>query len=128
MQVTCVNAEGLAATPDTNSFSVSYTLPATPTVVVTPSTSLAKITVTPTQPTPGGGQPTVTSIDIFVRCAAGRNYPDGERPVGGVGIRVGAALPPSTAWVDYPSAGVAYEYMVRANADNGTYADSAWTA
>jgi hypothetical protein len=128
VRVTCVNAEGLAATPDTNSFSVSYTAPATPTVVVTPSTSLAKITVTPTQPTPGGGQPTVTSIDIFVRCAAGRNYPDGERPVGGVGIRVGAALPPSTAWVDYPSAGVAYEYMVRANADNGTYADSAWTA
>ena len=128
VQVTCVNAEGLAATPDTNSFSVSYTLPATPTVVVTPSTSLAKITVTPTQPTPGGGQPTVTSIDIFVRCAAGRNYPDGERPVGGVGIRVGAALPPSTAWVDYPSAGVAYEYMVRGWADNGTYADSAWTA
>ncbi|HQZ36006.1 MAG TPA: hypothetical protein PK020_16385 [Ilumatobacteraceae bacterium] len=128
VQVTCVNAEGLAATPDTNSFSVSYTLPATPTVVVTPSTSLAKITVTPTQPTPGGGQPTVASIDIFVRCAAGRNYPDGERPVGGVGIRVGAALPPSTAWVDYPSAGVAYEYMVRGWADNGTYADSAWTA
>jgi hypothetical protein len=128
VRVTTVNVEGLTATPDTNSFSVSYTAPATPTVVVTPSTSLAKITVTPTQPTPGGGQPTVTSIDIFVRCAAGRNYPDGERPVGGVGIRVGAALPPSTAWVDYPSAGVAYEYMVRANADNGTTADSAWTA
>ena len=128
VRVTTVNVEGLTATPDTNSFTTTYTSPATPTVVVTPSTSLAKITVTPTQPTPGGGQPTVTSIDIFVRCAAGRNYPDGERPVGGVGIRVGAALPPSTAWVDYPSAGVAYEYMVRANADNGTYADSAWTA
>lgn len=128
VRVTTVNAEGLTATPDTNSFSVSYTLPATPTVVVTPSTSLAKITVTLTQPTPGGGQPTVASIDIFVRCAAGRNYPDGERPVGGVGIRVGAALPPSTAWVDYPSAGVAYEYMDRGWADNGTYADSAWTA
>jgi hypothetical protein len=128
VRVTTVNVEGLTATPDTNSFSVSYTAPATPTVVVTPSTSLAKITVTPTQPTPGGGQPTVTSIDIFVRCAAGRNYPDGERPVGGAGIRVGAALPPSTAWVDYPSAWVAYEYMVRANADNGTTADSAWTA
>lgn len=128
VRVTCVNAEGLAATPDTNSFTTTYTAPATPTLVVTASTSLAKITVTPTQPTPGGGQPTVTSIDIFVRCAAGRNYPDGERPVGGAGIRVAAAWPPSTAWVDYPSAWVAYEYMVRAKADNGTTADSAWTA
>ena len=70
------NAEGLTATPDTNSFSVSYTSPATPTVVVSASSALGKITITPPQPTPGGGQPTVTSIDIFVRLSSAHTSPD----------------------------------------------------
>lgn len=129
VRVTTVNAEGLTATPDTNSFTTTYTSPATPTVVVSASSSLGKITVTPTQPTPGGGQPTVTSIDIFVRLSSAHTYPDLERPVGGAGIRIAAALPPSTAWVDRAcSSGIAYEYLVRSWADNGTSADSAWTA
>ena len=128
VRVTTTNAEGLAATPTTHDFSVSYTLPATPTLVVAPSITFAKVTIAPTQPTPGVGQPTVTSIDVLVRCVAGRSYPDRERPVGGDGIRVATGLPPSTVWVDYPSAGVAYEYKVRAWGDNMTYSDSAWTA
>ena len=129
VRVTTVNVEGLTATPDTNSFTTTYTSPATPTVVVSASSSLGKITVTPTQPTPGGGQPTVTSIDIFVRLSSAHTYPDLERPVGGAGIRIAAALPPSTAWVDRAcSSGIAYEYLVRSWADNGTFADSAWTA
>ena len=129
VRVTTTNAEGLTATPDTNSFTVTYTLPATPTVTVTPNNTTGVITVTPTQPTPGGGQPTVTSIDIFVRLSSAHTYPDLERPVGGAGIRIAAALPPSTAWVDRAcSSGIAYEYLVRSWADNGTFADSAWTA
>ena len=48
VRVTTVNAEGLTATPDTNSFTTTYTSPATPTVVVSASSSLGKITVTPT--------------------------------------------------------------------------------
>ena len=99
-------------------------------MVVAANSTLGKITITPTQPTPSGGQPTVTSIDIYVRCAAGRTYASGERPVGGTGIRILAgSANVSTAWIDWACAsGVAYEYMVRGWAADGTFSDSAWTA
>lgn len=129
VRVTTTNAEGLTATPDTNSFTVTYTLPATPTVTVTPNNTTGVITVASAHPTPGGGQPTVTSAEVWVRCTTARNYPDLERPVGGAGIRVAAGLTPGASWIDRAcSSGIAYEYLVRGWADNGTFADSAWTA
>lgn len=129
VRVTTTNAEGLTATPDTNSFTVTYTLPATPTVTVTPNNTTGVITVASAHPTPGGGQPTVTSAEVWVRCTTARNYPDLERPVGGAGIRVAAGLTPGAPWIDRAcSSGIAYEYLVRGWADNGTFADSAWTA
>lgn len=129
-RLTTTNSEGLAAAAVTHSFTCTYTPPATPTVVVAANSTLGKITITPTQPTPSGGQPTVTSIDIYVRCAAGRTYASGERPVGGTGIRILAgSANVSTAWIDWACAsGVAYEYMVRGWAADGTFSDSAWTA
>lgn len=129
-RLTTTNSEGLAAAAVTHSFTCAYTPPATPTVVVAANSTLGKITVTPTQPAPSGGQPAVTSIDIYVRCAAGRTYASGERPVGGVGIRILAgSTAVSTAWIDWACAsGVAYEYMVRGWAADGTFSDSAWTA
>lgn len=127
-RVTTANDEGLVGTADTNSFSVAYTGPATPTLTVTGNTPAGAITVEHTNPTPTGSQPDVTSVDIFVRCTAG-TYPDGERPVAGNGIRVKTGLAPDADWIDYaPASGRAYQYMVRAYGDNGTTGDSAWTA
>jgi hypothetical protein len=129
VRVTTANDEGLVGTPDTNAFSVSYTLPATPTVTVTASSVNGYITVASSHPTPGGGQPTVTSADVFVRLSSAHNYPDLERPVGGAGIRIAAGLTPGVSFLDRAcSSGVAYEYMVRGWADDLTFADSAWTA
>lgn len=129
VRVTCTNTEGLTATPDTNSFSVSYTLPATPTLTATANNTTGVITVASAHPAPSGGQPTVTSAEVWVRCTTARTYADMERPVGGVGIRVADGLTPGVSWVDRAcSSGVAYEYMVRGRADDGTFADSAWTA
>ena len=127
-RVTTAQLEGLVGTADTNSFSVAYTAPATPTLTVTANTPTGAITVAHANPTPTGSQPTVTSCDVFVRCTAG-NYPDGDRPVGGNGIRIKASLTPGVDWIDYaPASGRAYEYMVRAYGDNGTTTDSAWTS
>ena len=127
-RVTTANDEGLVGTADTNSFSVAYTAPATPTLTVTGNTPTGAITVEHANPTPGGSQPTVTSCDVFVRCTAG-TYPDGERPVAGDGIRVKTGLTPGANWIDYaPASGRAYQYLVRAYGDNGTTADSAWTS
>ena len=129
VRVTTANDEGLLGAPDTNTFSVSYTLPATPTVTVTASSVNGYITVASSHPTPGGGQPTVTSADVFVRLSSAHNYPDLERPVGGAGIRIATGLTPGASWIDRAcSGGIAYEYLVRGWADNGTFADSAWTA
>ena len=128
VRVTTANDEGLLGTADTNSFDVSYTAPATPTVTVTANTPTGAVTVAHTNPTPGGSQPTVYAMDVYVRCTSG-NYPDGDRPVGGNGIRIKASLTPGVDWIDYaPASGRAYEYMVRAYGDNGTTADSAWTS
>lgn len=129
VRVTTANDEGLLGAPDTNTFSVSYTLPATPTVTVTASSVNGYITVASSHPTPSGGQPTVTSADVFVRLSSAHNYPDLERPVGGAGIRIATGLTPGASWIDRAcSSGIAYEYLVRGWADNGTFADSAWTA
>lgn len=128
VRVTTANDEGLVGTADTNSFSVSYTAPATPTLTVTANTPTGAITVEHTNPTPTGSQPTVTSVDVYVRCTAG-TYADGERPVGGAGIRVKTGLTPGVDWIDYaPASGRAYQYLVRAYGDNGTTGDSAWTS
>ena len=129
VRVTTANDEGLLGTPDTNAFPVVYTLPATPTVTVTASSVNGYITVASSHPTPSGGQPTVTSADVFVRLSSAHNYPDLERPVGGAGIRIATGLTPGASWIDRAcSGGIAYEYLVRGWADNGTFADSAWTA
>lgn len=129
VRVTTANDEGLLGAPDTNTFSVAYTLPATPTVTVTASSVNGYITVASSHPTPGGGQPTVTSADVFVRLSSAHNYPDLERPVGGAGIRIAAGLTPGVSFLDRAcSSGIAYEYMVRGWADDLTFADSAWTA
>lgn len=107
---------------------VSYTPPAVPTLTVSPNSTGGTITISPTQPTPTGGEPTVTSIDIWCRTATDSPYGDPQRPPT-TGVRIVAGIPPSTAWVDYaPASGVIYEYQVVANGSNTTTSASAWTA
>lgn len=97
---------------------VSYTVPATPTLTVLASDSLAAIYVAISNPTPSGGQPSVASNDLLRR----------ETATGGDGVRIATGLPPNSSTFDYtPASGTDYEYAVRAVGSNGTTALSAWT-
>src|SRR4030095_14622021 len=69
IQLTTANNEGLASTTQTRNFTVAYTPPATPTIVATPMVSAGYIRVSITNPTPGGGQPTVAGNDVWRRVA-----------------------------------------------------------
>lgn len=95
---------------------VSYTPPATPSSILTPSSSTASIAVTLSSPAPGAGQPAVASYDLFRR----------ETLVGGAGIRIGTALPAGVFTDRTVASGVDYGYLVRAVATNGTTSDSGW--
>jgi hypothetical protein len=119
VEVTTKNTEGLESNPDTNAYTVTFPSPAVPTLVVTAnSTSTWAITVTPTQPTPTGGQPVVTSIDLYRRVVGS----------GTTGTRLAAGIAPTTAYVDYSVASaVAYEYRVLATGTTGATTYSAWT-
>lgn len=101
---------------------VSYTPPATPTLAITTAQLNGRdagFLITPTHPTPSGGQPAVVSIDIYRRKVAD----------GGSGQRYATGLAPSSPWADYRvAAATPYAWLVRAFAANGTYTDSAWTA
>lgn len=97
---------------------VSYTPPATPTITLTANLGLAAIVLTPTQPTPTGTQPAVTSMDVWRR----------RTLVGGAGERIAAGVNATAAFYDYtPAGGVDYEYQVVANGNNSTSTASAWT-
>jgi hypothetical protein len=121
------NAESLASTEARNTFSVSYTAPATPTLTTVAGTPAGAITITITNPTPTGSQPAVSSNELWVRVAAGGSA-DGERPVGGTGVRIRTGLANNAAVIDWAAAsGRNYQYLVRAIGANGTTADSAWT-
>lgn len=107
---------------------VSYSPPATPTLTATPDNATGAITITPSQPTPGSGQPTVNSIDIWCRTANSSAVTDPQRPKT-TGTRLAAGVNPTAAWVDYaPASGVTYEYQVVANGSNSTTSSSAWTS
>lgn len=106
---------------------VSYTPPATPTIVVTPNGMLGYIQVNTTHPVPTGTEPIVNSTDVWVRVAEG-GRPDIDRTVGDDGIRIAADLSGESFLDRAASSGVEYEYRVRANGDNGTSSWSEWTA
>jgi hypothetical protein len=127
IQVRVQAADGLWSSWADELVHVSYTAPATPTLTVTANNATASITVTPNQPAPGTGQPTVTSIDIWCRTAASSAITDPQRPKQ-TGARLAAGVNPTAAWVDYAAAStVEYEYQVVANGSNTTTAPSAWT-
>lgn len=125
-ELTTWNNEDLPATVVNTGVDVDYVAPATPTLTVTADDAAGNIQVTITDPTPTGGQPTVVSHDVHVRVAAGGRQ-DGERTVGGGGIRIAAGITDGE-FVDWAAAaGVDYEYRAEAIADNDTSTFSAWT-
>lgn len=94
---------------------VSYTPPATPTLVLTPSDATAQIFVAITHPTPTGTQPVVSFSDVH------------RREVGAAtDIRIATGV--ASSYTDRtPASGVAYEYQVVAHGANNVDALSAWT-
>lgn len=97
---------------------VSYTQPATATLVAAGNNTTGAITVTITNPTPSGGQPTVSYNDVYVRTVGDT----------GPGVRIAAQVAnngTATYWT--PASGVAYQFLIRTFGSNSTSADSAWT-
>lgn len=95
---------------------ISFTVPATPTLVATVDSPNGRVVIVVTDPTPTGGQPTVIGHDIY------------RRIVGTVGSKRYAASV-GTTWVDYgPGSRTAYEYQVVAIGSTGATAPSVWTA
>jgi hypothetical protein len=100
---------------------ISFTPPATPLLEVTVEAEAGRIKLTPTQPTPSGGQPTVVAIHVF------RTETDSKDDA----IRIAADLDPEDPYYDYQVASSknneglpAYKYFIRAIGDNGATADS----
>jgi hypothetical protein len=118
INLTTWNTEGLASTTQTRNFTVDIIEPATPTLVVTALPTSGVVRVAIINPTPGGGQPAVTSQELSRRQVGDTD--DGTR------LRTGLA---SGATVDDWKAvsGVSYAYRVKVYGANGTSTFSAWT-
>jgi hypothetical protein len=94
---------------------VSFTPPAVPVLTVTPNVTIGTVAVTVVNPSPTGGQPTVTSWDTYRRVGPS-----------GTAIRIAKGL--NGAWTDYtPADGVDYRYLVRAIGTSGATTDSTWS-
>lgn len=118
--VTTWNDEGLQSDEDTEQLEVDYEAPPTPTVAnSTTGTESAAIFVNVTNPSPGAGETTTDSNEIYRRVAAD----------GGDGIRVATGVASSGAYTDWgPLSEVVYQYRARAiNTGNGTGTYGAWT-
>jgi len=113
-----VRTSGLWSAWGSTRILVSFTPPATPTITVAVNTAAGALTVTAVHPTPTGGQPTVTSLDVHRRLV-------GEA---GDGIRVAAGRTPTGSFIDHTVAsGVSYEYRVRAHGTTGASSLSVWS-
>lgn len=116
-QLTTKNLEGLASTTQTVSFSVDFIEPATPTLQVSPASELGVINVIITNPTPSGGQPALTTQDLYRRVVGDTSD----------GIRVSTGLLSAATFTDFKvSSGVDYAYRARAFGVNGTNQFSSW--
>ncbi len=121
-----IRVNGLWSAWASVSVSVAYTAPATPTGVVTatPADGLNNIDIT--NPTPVGGQPSVTFNRIHARIAAG-GRPDLQRTVGGVGIPIGTNIATNGVFDDLAaSSGANTEYQIEAVGSNGVSSLSGW--
>src|SRR5262249_35838511 len=113
------NSDGLASDTASNTFTVTFTSPATPTVTVNNSNSNGYNLVTITNPTPLGSQPAAIYNDVWrYETSAGS----------GSAIRIATGVG-STALTGYfkdrtAASGVNYSYFARAFASTGLFAQS----
>lgn len=113
------NLEGLESISRRVYFTVNFTPPATPTIVVTPMPTAGINRVAITNPTPGGAQPAVATQDVYRRTVGDTS----------TGIRVGADLANAATLNDWRAvSGVAYEYRVQTFGVTGVSTLGAWTA
>lgn len=109
------NDEGLASTLDEVDVSVTFTPPATPTLVNSSNTPAGAITVTVTNPGTGSAE---DYNDIYRR--------EGDDATTEIRVATGVAV--DGAFIDYtPRSGVAYKYLAKVFGTNGSTADSTWT-
>lgn len=120
-----VGYQGLWSDYASVSVNVSFTPPATPTLTTAFVDDAGfgfpyGFKVTENQPAPAAGEPTVTSVDVWVR--------ESSDNTDATMLRIAAGIPPNTSvtWVA-PRSGVLYEAMALTHADNGTTSESAWT-
>jgi hypothetical protein len=112
VKITAWNSRGIASLQVVRTFSMSFTVPATPTLVITPS--VGHIDVAITNPTPTGSQPTAGGNDLY------------RREFGTIAwARIAANVSTNTTYSDYATAsGQIYEYKVTALGSNQTTTDS----
>jgi hypothetical protein len=112
------NNEGLASSVVSVNFTVSYTPPATPTLVCTPISASGYIQVAITNPTPSGGQPVVSSQELWRRVGTDDTTQ----------VRLVTGLASNVTYNDWRAAAVtSYQYRTQVFGVNGTATFSAWT-
>lgn len=115
VKITVWDAKDVASTEVVRTFVTSFTVPAIPVLTVIPYHEGARNTLAMTNPTPTGGQPTVTGNDVYRRIYGDTAW-----------TRITANVDPNGTYDDYAVASdVTYQYMVRALGANNTTSDSA---
>lgn len=117
IQLKTWNAEGLVSDTQQVNISVAFVVPATPTIVATPSAVNGWIAVAITNPAPSGGQPVVSKQDLYRRKTGDT-----------VSLRIAKDLASGATYNDWTAvSGQPYEYQVVTLGVNGATAASAWT-
>ncbi len=114
-KVTVWDAKDVASAEVVRTFVTSFTAPATPTITATPNADQFPpyISVTVTNPTPGGSQPAVNDNTIQRSADGGATW-----------TTMGTCSNNGT-FTDYaPASGIAYQYRAVANGANGTTSTS----
>lgn len=115
VKVTVWDAKDVASAEVVRTFVTSFTAPATPTITATPNADQFPpyISVTVTNPTPGGSQPAVNDNTIQRSADGGATW-----------TTMGTCSNNGT-FTDYaPASGIAYQYRAVANGANGTTSTS----
>lgn len=112
------NNEGLASTIQSVNFTVSYTVPATPTLVNTAVPASGWVSVVITNPTPAGAQPALINQELYRRIGTD------DATI----VRLATGLASGATFLDWKAAAATdYRYRVQAFGVNGTAVYSAWT-
>lgn len=112
VKVRATNSQSITSAWADNTFSTSFTLPATPTISLTQNTGYIGLAIT--NPTPTGGQPTIAYNDVYRRNTGTTSW-----------TRIATNIANNGTYNDYAVAsGQSYDYKVTAVGNNQTSADS----